>query len=62
MNKKHLVIGKADRNRQQNFYDRWQNDPSSVEPSMEDIKCELQLPFFFSFFFFFFFFFFPNLW
>ena len=43
MNKKHLVIGKADRNRQQNFYDRWQNDPSSVEPSMEDIKCELQL-------------------
>ena len=43
MNKKHLVIGKADRNRQQNFYDRWQNDPS-VEPSMEDIKCELQLP------------------
>ena len=41
MNNKHLVIGNADRNRQQNFYDRWQNDPSSVEPSMEDIKCEL---------------------
>lgn len=43
MNNKHLVIGKANRDMQQNFYDRWQNDPSSVEPSMEDIKCELQL-------------------
>lgn len=40
---KHLVLGKANRNRQQNYYERYLEDPNSVEPSAEDLKCELQL-------------------
>lgn len=33
----------ANRAKQANFYEKWLSDPSFVEPSAEDIKCELQL-------------------
>ena len=37
------LIPLAKRAKQANFYQRWLDDPGSVEPSVEDIKCELQL-------------------
>ena len=33
---------KANRS-QSDYYSYWKNDPSSLEPTEEDIKCELQL-------------------
>jgi hypothetical protein len=37
------LIPQADHRVQGNYYKKWLNDPSKVEPSEEDIKCELQL-------------------
>ena len=28
---------------QSDYYSYWKNDPASLEPTAEDIKCELQL-------------------
>tara|TARA_A100001035_G_scaffold280173_1_gene284437 strand:- start:5115 stop:5867 length:753 start_codon:yes stop_codon:yes gene_type:complete len=33
----------ANRNEQSDYYGYWKKDPQSLEPSQEDIKCELQL-------------------
>jgi len=37
------LIPTANRSRQANHYQKWLDDPASIEPSMEDLKCELQL-------------------
>ena len=37
------LIPTANRTRQSNWIEKYYEDPSSVEPSDEDIKCELQL-------------------
>lgn len=33
----------SSRSRQANYYQRWLDNPETIEPSEEDIKCELQL-------------------
>ena len=37
------IVPGANRSFQASWYENWQNDPASMEPSAEDIKCELQL-------------------
>lgn len=37
------LVPLANRDKQANFYQRWMNDPNKMDPSLEDIKCELQL-------------------
>ncbi len=37
------LIPTANRNKQANYIERYQQRPASVEPSAEDIRCELQL-------------------
>ncbi len=38
-----MAVGKANRSNQANYWFNFKRDPKSVEPSAEDIKCELQL-------------------
>jgi len=37
------LIPLANRSWQANYYERWLEDPDKMEPTLEDIKCELQL-------------------
>lgn len=42
-NKLKSIVPAANRKFQASWYENYKNDPASVEPSAEDIKCELQL-------------------
>ncbi len=37
------IVPAANRSFQASWYEQWKSDPALVEPSAENIKCELQL-------------------